>query len=136
MRNDNFASSDQLREALTNHAHKRSVLHKQERLLKMNKNIERYQTLDSVLTPNQSSAFTSIKHLKSGTQSKIQKLTVKDKIYCGDNVPDGFFDSLSSLKTHNSSLYLESPVFQELQYDYETIVKISSIGEKIPENIF
>ena len=77
-------------------------------------------------------AYKCLRSAKAGPSSSIQSLSVGEKIYRGSNVPDGFFDSLASLKTHDQSQYLVSDSFQEFCTEYEHIVKICSIGPKIP----
>ena len=57
---------------------------------------------------------------------------VDDKLYEGDCVADGFFDSISSLKTLEASSLLSCSSFESYKEDYRNILKICQNGEKIP----
>ena len=63
---------------------------------------------------------------------KVQKLTVGSKIYEGDSVGDGFFDSISALKTHDVESSFSSPYFEDFSCHYENIIKLCKSGEIIP----
>ena len=114
------------------HSEKRSNLRRVSRALRLDSYNKRDKKLDAILSSNPSATHKYLRSLKSNSASEIQKLTVNDKIYSGANIPDGFFDSLSSLKTHDPSSLLSSPSYQELNADYENIIKICSVGHKIP----
>ena len=47
-------------------------------------------------------------------------------------MPDGFFDSLSSLKCPDMTEIQSSESYSRFNLDYETIVKICQAGIKIP----
>ena len=64
--------------------------------------------------------------------SKIQKLTVGDKVYEGDQVPDGFFDSLKSLKTMETKVLESSPSNSLLLSDYPNIIKLCEQKSDLP----
>ena len=53
----------------------------------------------NILESDPGSLFKAVKRSKSGSSSKIQSLKVGSKVYSGKSVQDGFFDSLSSLKS-------------------------------------
>ena len=65
---------------------------------------KRDHTLYSVCTKDPSVIFKSIKSVKRGSIRKIQKLTVGKKVYVGDSVKDGFFDSISQLKSRDPNI--------------------------------
>jgi hypothetical protein len=52
----------------------------------------RDQKLFSILTENNKSIYSYIKSCKNSGATSIQKLTVTDKVYVGDSVPDGFYE--------------------------------------------
>ena len=79
-----------------------------------------------------SAAFRSIKSLKSSGSTSISSLKVGDKVYTGDKVSDGFFDSLSSLKSPDMTNLHASKHYQETLMDYENVLKIARQGLKIP----
>ena len=64
-----------------------------------------------------SSVFASVKRAKRAKAGNITKLTVSDKVYCGDQVKDGFFDSISKLKTRDQRLLDSSQYFNEFALD-------------------
>ena len=92
----------------------------------------RDENLSSILTTNPSSAFRSIKASKNASSADIQNLKVENKTYRGDCVPDGFYDSLSSLKAPDLSSLYSSPHYQSTLLDYENVLKIARHGNKIP----
>ena len=63
---------------------------------------------------------------------KIQKLNVGDKTYEGDHVPDGFFDSLSSLKKLDLVALSSSSSFASALEVYKNVLKISENGQTVP----
>ena len=93
---------------------------------------KRDEDLFNILSKNPSAAHRSIKSSKSNAASAIQNLKVNDKVYTGVKVPDGFFDSLSSLKAPDMSPLYNSPHFQETLMDFENILKIARDGSRIP----
>ena len=102
------------------------------RSIRSDYNIRRDQKLHSILTSNPSSVHRSLRSLKSSRASQIQKLTVGNKIYTNNDVPDGFFDSLTALKTHDSAALRQSENLMNLFEDYDNIVEICLNGPKIP----
>ena len=94
---------------------------------------ERDERLHSVLSDNPSALFSQIRAAKSSSSSaKLHTLTVDEKTYVEDSVPDGFFDSLASLKSPDMSYIHSTPEYQNTLSDYENIIKICSEGNKIP----
>ena len=85
----------------------------------------RDQKLHSILSRDPSSIFKSITRSKRAKAGKITRLTVKDKIYLGDSVKDGFFDSISNLKT------FDAPSNGNSEY-FENILEICCHGPPIP----
>ena len=93
---------------------------------------ERDSQVSSILEDDPRRLFAFIRSSKSGAARPIQQLSVSGKIYTGDRVADGFYDSLSSLKAPDMSSINASQSFQNFTQDYENIVKICSAGLKIP----
>ena len=91
----------------------------------------RDEKLSQILT-NPSSAFRSIKSSKASSLAGIQNLKVNGKVYSGQNVSDGFFDSLSSLKSPDPAALHSSKLSQDTLMDYENVLKIARDGLKIP----
>ena len=93
---------------------------------------KRDETLSSILSVNPSAAYKAIKSSKEAASSEIQNLKVGNKIYSGEKVPDGFYDSLSSLKSPDISPLYSSPAFQETLLAYKNVLKIAKEGDNIP----
>ena len=87
----------------------------------------------TILSKNPRPLFKHIKSAKKGKSSNINKLRVNQKTYLDDKVPDGFYDSISSLKTRDDVLLQNSPHFQALTSDYHHILEVSRHGHKIPQ---
>ena len=114
------SSPEQIADARLLHKEEKSSLRRLVRLNRLNDNIKRDTRLSSILSSNPSAAHRILKSVKSGSSHhEIQKLKVGDKEYYGENVPDGFYDSLKSLKTKDTSSHFDS--FQELKSDYENM---------------
>ena len=90
------------------------------------------ENLFAVISSNPSAAFRSIKSSSRAAVQPIQNLKVKDKLYSGENVPDGFYDSLSSLKAPDLSELHSTSHYQENLVDYENVLKIARNGLKMP----
>ena len=76
--------------------------------------------------------FKKIRASKSDKTNQVKKLFVKDKTYLEERVCDGFYDSISSLKTRDIESLKNNHYFTEFQNDYQNILKICQSGLKIP----
>ena len=83
-----------------------------------------------ISTSNPSSLHKSIKKARSNTSTEIRNLSVGKKLYTSPNIPDGFYDSLSTLKTQDYSD--DSPQFQRLLADSDNVIKLCIQGPNIP----
>ena len=87
------------------------------------------QTKDSfsstILSRNPDPLFKHIKSRRREKSSNINRLNVHDKTYLDEDVPDGFFDSISTLKTKDHDLLQNSPCFQNLSADFHHILEVS-----------
>ena len=95
--------------------------------------IARDTKMFDVLTKNQNHFFNKIKNSKRNKAAKINKLSVGNKTYLDTKVPDGFYDSISCLKSRDHETLDKSETFSEYCNDYENILKICQHGNKIPE---
>ena len=93
---------------------------------------QRDENLSAILSSDPSAALRSIKSLKASSSSSIQNLKVQNKVYTGNNVPDGFYDSLSTLKAPDLSALHNSTHYQDNLMDYENVLKIARDGLKMP----
>ena len=87
---------------------------------------------DKNLSMGPSFVYKSIKAAKRCQVRKIQKLLVGNKCYHGDSVKDGFFDSISTLKTRDSSHLVLCPTFHDFSKDCGNILEICKRGDPIP----
>ena len=94
--------------------------------------LQKGEKLFEVLSSNPTAAFRSIKSSSRTSSQPIQNLKVKQKLYTGKNVPDGFFDSLSSLKAPDLSDLHSTSHYQANLMDYENVLKIARNGLKMP----
>ena len=113
---------------LTKKSYKQAV--RQHRLKDSLKN---FHKLDSILDDNPSAAYSYIKSCKQTKSSNIEKLTVRDKVYVGSAVCDGFYDSMSSLKNCDFDLLRQDPNISDQLINYEHILKICKDQRQIPE---
>ena len=88
---------------------------------------------DELLHSNPSAIQKKIKSSRRCNAEKIQKVTVRSKTYVGDCVQDGFYDSISSLKSRDDESLKASQYFQEFSVDYENILELCKLGEEIPQ---
>ena len=107
--------------------------------------------VSTVLDQDPRRLFSFIRSSKSAASGNIQRLTVSDKVYTGRRVPDGFYDSLSSLiqpppecanmcpsfqkktlKAPDMSAIHDSASFRSCQADYKHVLEICQEGVQIP----
>ena len=86
----------------------------------------------SVLSRDPSKFYKAARAAKNPGNDTIKKLLVDNKVYEGDQVCDGFFDSISFLKTAAHQDLDSSPVFVSANEEYRHILRISQQGSKIP----
>ena len=94
------------------------------------KEMQRNTELLSLLSKEPKKVFKSFKKTKASQSRKIQSLQVGEKTYAEDNVADGFFDSISELKTIKD---ITATSFNRFAEDHRHIIKICKSGVKIPE---
>ena len=107
---------------------------KLERIEHARQTVTRDVKLHNFLTGNSSPHFANIRRIRSfkSRSSKIQKLTVRNRSYTGAAVCDGFFDSISNLKSINLSSLEDSPTFSAYSEDFRNIMDICAQSERIP----
>ena len=64
----------------------------------MKADMEKDTQLYEIMGENPGKVFRHIRAMKKTGSSQLAKLTVGNAIYTGDNVADGFYESMSSLK--------------------------------------
>ena len=80
----------------------------------------------NILSSNASSLFARIKSAKSTSTDRIPFLTVGEKEFFGDNVKDGFFESIKNLKLKNDQMGSQVSDWAniEIKEDYRNILDI------------
>ena len=68
------------------------------RYIRLQKNMKRDSKLGQITYGEKNSLYSDIRKIRSKNVSHIQKLSVGEKIYTGENVPDGFYDRILSRK--------------------------------------
>ena len=94
--------------------------------------IRRDTILYNILQDNPTKVFDTIRASKKKNARKIGKLIVNGKVYAGEAVPDGFYDSLLHLKSYDQNQIQNKESFSRYQSDYSNIIKLCSAGQEIP----
>ena len=89
-------------------------------------------TRDQNILKNPSTTYRKLRAYKRGKHGKIHKLKVGEKVYVGDAVPDGFFDSISELKTRDTAALQNSDNFTSFSMEFSNILELCKIGSPIP----
>ena len=87
---------------------------------------------DSKIKPKQNNINHAVRHSRQNVSTDVHELHVGDKLYEGDCVPDGIYDSISSLKSLDETTLSQSLSFQDASQVYEAVLKICKSGSKIP----
>ena len=95
--------------------------------------IKRDTDIFTIFDENPSKFFNKMRLQNRNTSRKISQVKVLGKTYTGENVPDGFYDHLSQLKTFDTSSVQDPASFSRYAYDYTNIIELSKEGTKIPE---
>ena len=84
--------------------------------------VDRDSKLFSILTDNPHKVYQFIRSNGGGSASSVQHLTVGDKIYVGSTVADGFYDSLTTLKTCDFNALIHNPKMNQVINNYDHII--------------
>ena len=105
------------------------------RLLRHSRTKETYirdKQFNAICSSSPSVAFKLLRNIRHEKASKINRLVVDDKIFTGDNVPDGMFRSIEQLKTEPVTLPHENSDFPDYAVEYNHILDICEAGARIP----
>ena len=106
------------------------------RKCRLSQSLKRDQKLDSILSNDPKSLYSYLRRKKKAKISKIQSLKVGNKVYQGDNVGDGFYDSMTALKTCDLESLCSDPNLAHHFSNYKHILKICEEKKDIPEISF
>ena len=76
--------------------------------------------------------FKYIRSLRNVPSAKLRKLQVGDDTYCEEQIPDGFFHSMSSVKSCNRDLLRNDSSLAPTLTDYEHITELCKFGPDVP----
>ena len=105
---------------------------KLQREFRAKEGIKRDEHLHSMLS-DPSSLQKQIKSHKRARTAQIKKLTVGNNVYLDNNVADGFFSSITKLKTKDPESFQDIECFNNFCEDYNNILSICKNGMKIPK---
>ena len=100
---------------------------------RLNQSLKRDAKLNSILSRNPRSLYSYLRSIRKTNTSNIQSLSVGTKMYEGVSVPDGFYDSMTSLKTCDMETLSTDPDLAEHFSNYGHIIKICQASQNIPE---
>lgn len=86
----------------------------------------------TILSKDPSLLFKQIRSVKKGKIAQINKLVVDSKVYRDGDVPDGFYDSISKLKSSDTHRTDNCEIFAGFSSDYRNILEICKHGAAIP----
>ena len=93
---------------------------------------ERDEKLFNILETTPRSIFKYIKNCRRSDHSHIDSLTVGSKTYIGASVPDGFYDSMSSIKSCNLENLKDNPDIAQHLSNHSHILKLCNAKQTIP----
>ena len=129
-------SATSLSDLKSKYTHIKQNHRKLERHYTAQESIDRDTKLYELLSSDPSKFFSRIKrqNKSSNAQSSIKKLKVGDKTFTGESVCDGFYDSISRLKSLDWNTLNKSSTLEQYFEDFRHILDIcrSSSSEKIP----
>ena len=96
----------------------------------VNKEVKLDDELNEIITKQPHKIYKSIKQRKTSQSTKVKSLKVGEKTYNEDSVADGFFDSISQLKTFPE---ITATAFDRFAEDHRHIVEICKSAPKIPK---
>ena len=98
------------------------------------RDIDHDTKLFEILSSNPQNVYQFIKRSRRSNTSNVQHLTVGEKVYVGDTVADGFYDSLTQIKTCDFAELRKTPEMEFAFRNYEHIIKLckDSPQSKIP----
>ena len=92
--------------------------------------VSRDNKLLEILSKQPKDIFKAFKSNKASDSAKVKSLKVGNRTYSEHNISDGFFDSISQLKTLSS---VTATSFDRFSEDYRHITEICKSGKKIPK---
>ena len=117
-------------EAVKNFKSAESIHQNLQRKHKVSQEVDRDNKLLHLISKQPRDIFKASKNTKSSQTGKLKSLQVGNKIYSEENIADGFYDSISELKTLPE---ITATAFERFSEDHRHIVEICKSGRKIPK---
>ena len=111
----------------------RKVYRQAVRNQRLKQSVKRDSQLDFILSKDPRKIFSYLRSIRRTKTSSIQSLAVKAKVYEGDRVGDGFYDSMTSLKTCDMDALRDDPQLSHHFSNYQHILKICQAKQNIPQ---
>ena len=89
--------------------------------------------MSSIVTSKPQAVYKYIKSIRKTKTTTIDKLTVGDKVYTGPRVPDGFYDSMTALKSCDFEQLKADTNLKENFSNYEHILRLCKDNHTITE---
>ena len=99
---------------------------------RLHQSIIRDSKLDTILSKDPRNIFSYLRSIRKTKTKSIQSLTVGSKSYTGDRVGDGFYDSMTSLKSCNIESLKNDKDLSHHFSNYRHIMKICQAKQNIP----
>ena len=99
----------------------------------MEESSKRDSKIFSICSTNPHNLFQVVRTFRKTANVAIKKLRVNGKMYEGDLVCDGFYDSINHLKTEAHSGLDSSSSYQAACQEYKNILRICQEGTKLPK---
>ena len=105
------------------------------RKVRLKESVKRDSKLDTILSKDPSGIYSYIHSSRKTNATKIQNLKVGKscKLYQGDMVADGFYDSMTALKSCDMDTLGEDPELAHHFSNYQHILKICQAKQNIPQ---
>ena len=96
--------------------------------MNLEREVQRDYSFNEILSSQPRQIFKAIKSKKSSQSENIKKLKVGDKLYTDETVADGFYDSISDLKTLHG---ITATSYDSFADDHRHIIEICQAGLKV-----
>ena len=88
--------------------------------------------LSSLVGETPAAAFKFIRQMRQSAPVSLSKLSVNGVLYEGDCIPDGFYNSMSSIKTYDIDALQSDPMINERLSNYSHISKLCLDKQTLP----
>ena len=104
-----------------------------DREVRLQQNRDRDIKLSSLVGQNPTTAFKVIRQMRQTSPVSLSILSVNGVFYEGEYIPDGFYKSMSSIKTYNIESLQTDPIISERLSNYAHISKLCLDKQTLPQ---